>query len=126
MASTAVEAASVKAASSVKSTAAMKPTAYWPVSDEARPATGEAAPKPRPPVESRTTVKAGTSIKAVKPWPSADEESAGKPTRTIVAVRRAGVRGITIVAVGAHRSCRHVSRTDSNSDRKSLCVYEGS
>ena len=39
------------------------------------------------------------------PRTSPDKHSPSKPTRSVVAVRRAGVRIISIVAVGANRSC---------------------
>jgi hypothetical protein len=38
---------------------------------------------------------------AVKPWTGADEDSAGKPLRAIISVRRASIRSDVIVAVRA-------------------------
>jgi hypothetical protein len=84
----------------------------------------------RPVGVARTTVKAsavvtsaivGMAIKcaAVIPRSGADENSANEPARTVVAIRRAGIRIIAIVAIGADRrsadTCIHRSNADTDS-----------
>lgn len=87
---------------------------------EARPAEiAGVAIKPRP------TIKARVSIKAMEPRTCSDENSAGEPTRPVVAIRRARIRVIRIVAVGAHRRRTNVGwianpNTDHNPLR--MCV----
>jgi hypothetical protein len=125
--------ATVEAASAVESnahvTSAMEATANRSVSDYAAmnevaaPDEGGSASNKAGP-EARATVKARAPIKTVKPRASTDEDTAGEPTGTVVAVRRARVRVISIVAVGAHRGWTNVSWADSNADHNSLCVCE--
>jgi len=43
------------------------------------------------------------SITAAEPRPHADKDAAVEPSRTIVAIRRAGIRRVVVVAVSAHR-----------------------
>jgi hypothetical protein len=61
------------------------------------------------------TVEAPTVI-AVVPGAGADEHATNEPVRPIVAVRRTGIRGIAVIAVGANRSWAYitVSRAHSN------------
>jgi hypothetical protein len=75
-------------------------------------------------VEAASAVKAATA----EPRASADEDAAGEPRRPIVAIRRARVWVISIVAVRAHRRTVHgggVHRAAySDAHRKSLCMCE--
>ena len=50
-------------------------------------------------------IKTGASIESVKPRARPDEHAIDKPFRAVVAVRRAGVRVIIVIAVGA-KGCR--------------------
>jgi len=58
--------------------------------------------------------------RTVEPWAGSDEDAAYKPVRTIVAVRRAGVRSISVISVcaGRHSTNRHSDRPhpDSHAD----------
>src|SRR5207245_9555270 len=54
-----------------------------------------------PALESARAVKAA-AVKPVKPRACADKHATREPLRSIIAVRRAGVRVIVIVAVGAN------------------------
>src|SRR5438876_1018625 len=53
-------------------------------------------------LESARAVKAA-AVKPVEPRACADKHATREPLRSIIAVRRAGVRVIVIVAVGANR-----------------------
>jgi hypothetical protein len=118
--------ATVKVASAVKA-------AYRPASDEPVPATikvmtaiFKAGPEAATP-EFGTARKTGAPIEAAgEPRPGADKEPSRKPTWTVITVRRALVRGISIVAVLAHRSFGDVSRPHTDANRKPLCLCEGS
>jgi hypothetical protein len=61
------------------------------------------------------------AITTTEPRAGADEEAAAKPRRAIISVRRAGIRGVTVVAVRAHGSRVTVPpihrATDSNPNR---------
>jgi len=85
----------------------------------------------RPARESRATIESGATVEtrvspiAVVPRAGTDEDSADEPVRTVVAVGRAGVRRIVVVAVGANRSWSdyrwahsdcHGSNSDSHTD----------
>jgi hypothetical protein len=69
-----------------------------------------------------TTMEARTSVEAMKPRAGANENSTYKIVWPVVAVRRASIRVISIVAVGAHRSRPVVGRANSNADNHSLSV----
>jgi len=59
---------------------------------------------------------------AVIPRAGADKDAADKPVRTVEAVRRAGVRVIRVVAIGAHGRSSNDDRWDSNADLNlSMC-----
>jgi hypothetical protein len=58
-------------------------------------------------------------IRAVKPGASADEDTAGEPFRTVVAVGSTGVRSEVVVAV---RACGFGTEVDIN---LSLCFRSG-
>jgi hypothetical protein len=77
-------------------------------------------------VEVAATVKLGAAIEtwaaveAVEPRTGADKNTAREVTRPVVAVRRARVGSISVVAVLAHRGWTKVSRPDSKADYDSL------
>jgi hypothetical protein len=84
-----------------------------------------------PPVESAAvitaaivtaTVETRTPIKAVEPRAGADKEAVCKVVWAVVAVRRAIIWVIPVVAVGANRSRPVVARTNSDADNHSLRV----
>lgn len=119
-ASTSVKATSaVEAASTVErmETAAME-TAHRSVSDETaraahkRPESGPADKGP----------KAGASIEAVEPRTGTDEDAAREPLRAVVAIRRARVRRVWIVAIGADGRPNIGRRADANADCNSLSL----
>jgi hypothetical protein len=94
------------------------------VSDESRSAhsdsTGTAVESGMA-VESAAAVEAWASVEsAVEPRPGTDEETTGEIARSVVTVRSARVRSISIVAVGARRRPSHVGRSDSHADHHSL------
>lgn len=90
------------------------PSKSWPT-DEAGTSVEPAAA-----VEARATVE--SAAVAVEPRARADEDSTGEPLRAVVAVRRARIRVIRVVTVGARRSWA-VSRTDSHCDRANSDAY---
>jgi uncharacterized protein related to proFAR isomerase len=67
-----------------------------------------------------TTVVTAATVKAMEPWTSADKDTACEVVRTVVAVRRASIRVIPVVAVGANRSRTVVGRADPNAYNHSL------
>jgi hypothetical protein len=73
-------------------------------------------------ISPRTAVEARASIKTAEPWAGADKNSAGEVIRPVVAVRRARVGGVSIVAVRAHRGRTNVRRANAKADHNSLCV----
>jgi hypothetical protein len=60
----------------------------------------------------------------VEPRARADEHTSSEPVRAVVAVRRASVGVVAIVAVSANWRRAHVSVpwTETNPDNHSLCV----
>lgn len=57
------------------------------------------------------------AIKSAEPWPRADENAADEPLRPVIAIGRARIRRIGIVAVWADRGRTYVDGpTNSNSD----------
>jgi hypothetical protein len=86
-----------------KSTSADKPTS----TDEAATAPTTATPAPT------RTPTATTPVSAI-PRASADEHSTCEPARSVIAVRRARVRRVSVVAVLACRSSANVTRSNSH------------
>ena len=80
-------------------------------------ATSESATLIPAPAPTRTSVEA-----AVEPRARADEDSTGEVARTIVSVRRAVIRVIPIVSVGADRSRADVPRTDADANGNALSI----
>ncbi len=82
-----------------------------------------ASVKPAPIVATAVeaaTIKTGASIESVKPRARADEHAIDKPFRAVVAVRRAGVRVIIVIAVGANGCRGNIGRTNSHANNHSL------
>jgi hypothetical protein len=73
-------------------------------------------------VKLMPAVEARAAIKAAEPWASADKDAAGEVTWPVVAVRRAVVRSISIVAVLAHRGWTNVDWPHSKADHDPLCM----
>jgi len=121
---TAVETAST--IERVEAGAAME-SAYRSVPNDPRAAKRS---ETRPANEARPSPESRMAIEAVEPRARADEDAARKPLRPVVTIRRARVRVVGVVAVGAHRGCANVSRRakpDSNEDPLRLrkaCGYE--
>jgi hypothetical protein len=61
-------------------------------------------------VSAPSTVEAATTVEAVEPRTRANKHSPGKIIRAVVAVRRACVRGIPIIAIRANRSRHNIGR----------------
>lgn len=93
------ESAPRETAASDEATISHKPTALTDKRPESL-MSHEATPNEWPPEERST----------VKPRSRTDENSAGKPARSVVAIRRARVRVISIVSILAHRRCSYVPR----------------
>jgi hypothetical protein len=77
-------------------------------------------------VEPTRPVEAARPVEAMEPGASADENAANKPIRPIVAVGRARIGVISIVAISAYgrRADVAVTRADSDADDYSLCMRE--
>jgi len=108
-----MSAASVETASASTMDAAA--TAVEPTSASAVEAAASAAMEPATEgPKAGAAIEAASAIKPVEPWPRADKQAAGEPRWTVVAIGRARVRGIWIVAVGAGWRpiiCRSVNRS---------------
>jgi hypothetical protein len=150
-----VPAPTVKSASAVKASAAMEtatatveaiaPTMKAATHVAAEPATRrettaepaaiESSSKAASATEATTTAEARTeptpAEAATEPGSSSDKDASGEPIRPVVAVRRAGIRIVAVVAVSACRRCvavvvtitRTIDRpAESNADRNSLRV----
>ena len=102
-------------------------TTDWSASVVGWPANRRTAPKTRvaivaPAIEPRTTIEAWTpviasgAIKPVEPRSRANKETVDEPIRPIVAVGRARVGVIAVVAVGANRRRSYVDRANSDSE----------
>lgn len=115
-----MKATSCKASTRV---ATVGPTADRPAPEVGMSASNGARPETRSAEEAGTTVKARASIIAAGPRAGADKDAAGEPAWPIVAIRRARVRVISVVAVGAHARWTNVSwAADPHADHNSLCM----
>ena len=101
---TSESASAYKAATAVKATATVEPAT----------------------VEATTTIEsAAIEATPAEPWSGANEDPADEPIRSIVAIGRAGVWGIAVVAIGASWSAVSIAVTRSaitNANRHSLRV----
>ncbi|OLB20643.1 MAG: hypothetical protein AUH16_04520 [Acidobacteria bacterium 13_2_20CM_57_7] len=75
------------------------------------------------PIETATVVTA-MSVVAVEPRARPDENAADEIVRAVIAIRRAGIRVITIVAISADRGRPYIRRANSNADDHSLGMGE--
>jgi hypothetical protein len=78
-------------------------------------------------VSTPSVITVATSVVAVIPRPGADKETACKPLRPIVSIRRARIWVVSIIAIGACWGCADVAVTRANADadtnsNRSLCV----
>jgi hypothetical protein len=80
-------------------------------------ATPASIPVPGTPVPPISPAPAPQPSRTMEPWASPNEEAANKPIGTVVAVRRTGVRSISVISVLAHRRSanRYAHRTDAHS-----------
>ena len=104
---TSESASAYKAATAVKATATVEPAT----------------------VEATTTIESATvESTSAEPWAGANEDPANEPIRPVVAIGRAGVWGIAVVAIGANWSPVSVAVTGvsrsakTNANRHSLRV----
>ncbi len=72
---------------------------------------------PRRVVERYNSARERRPVEPVEPRTRANEHSAHKPFGPVVAIRRASVRRIGIVAIGANRRCSHIRRRNANVSR---------
>jgi hypothetical protein len=81
-----------------------------------------AAIESRPaPVEGPAAVEAATAIEPMEPRTGANKHSPGKIIRSVVAVGRACVRGIPVVAIRADRGRANVGRAKLNCNLRMGC-----
>jgi len=104
-------AAAESAADCLMGDTAAKATAYRSAPAVAGAKTASAPTAPAP------TTSAPASV---EPRACSDEQSAGEVARTVVSVRRTGIRVIPIVAVSADRSWANVPRADADAHSKAL------
>jgi len=97
-----------------KSTASFEPASAI----ESAPAIEPAAPD-----EAAPAVKA-PAAEAMEPRTRSDKHAAREPARSIIAIRRASVRRIRVVAVGANRRRAKIGRPNSHADHNSLCTSQ--
>jgi len=122
----AVAAASVEAATTttVEAATAVHCTAAEPAANRAATSestTVKATTTTVEPGPKTTSAKAGTSEEAAaEPRACADEKAAREPARAVVAIRRAGVRVIPVVAVGANGSRTDIPRPDAHAHDNAL------
>jgi hypothetical protein len=131
----AVKPAAAEPAFSMKSTAKLaaagKPSAYKALvcvpSAEAIAAKIAVEPALKSAPFKVTRAPIAAPVKPVVPRPGTDKHATGKPFRSVVAVRRAGVRIVAIIAVSANR-CRSViiAGAHSYAYKHSLRVGKGS
>jgi hypothetical protein len=118
-ASAAVKATSCVATSFVVAMEAASPVKAFPAEATSKvPAFIEVAATVKP----RAAIKAWSAVETVEPRAGADKNTAGEVPCPVVAVRRACVRIISIVAVLAHWGWTEVRRADANADHDSLCM----
>jgi hypothetical protein len=118
-AATVGSAATVEPAATVECAATMEPAAI-------ESATPDAAAKPEsgPPVKAAAiespAIKSppikSTAIESMKPGTGADEEAIGEPLRTVVAIRRARIRRVVVVAILTRGRSPNISITRSYAD----------
>jgi hypothetical protein len=109
--------AAVEALVPVKFTTAMP--AVFPTESVATPETLMVTVPATAIVPAPTAVEAATTVEATEPRTCASKYSPCKIIRAVVAVRRACVRGIPIIAIRADRSRANVGRAKLNGN---LCV----
>jgi len=138
--------AAVAAATAMEATAAMEPTTSTveatsasseaaatveatrtaaesvAISETTAPGEAATAGEATTAVEAAAAIESTAAIVPVEPRAGADKDAAVEPIGTVVAVRRARVWVVSIVAIGAHWSRAIVARTESNAERNPLCM----
>jgi hypothetical protein len=73
---------------------------------------------PSPAIKSTRSIEPAAAIESVEPRAGADKCSAHEIVRTVVAIGRAGIRRVVIIAIRANRRRPNVRRphSESNSD----------
>src|SRR5271165_5215651 len=71
---------------------------------------------PRTTVPSVTPTPASQPPRTVEPWASPDEDATSKPVSTVVSVRRATVRIVSVVSILTDRRCANCYADRTNSD----------
>ena len=119
---------SVETATAMESTVAAEAFMLKPAVAAKTPVYEDSFVKARAAVET-SAIEAGPAIKsrpvvAVEPGPRSDENAANEVVRAVIAVRSAGVRVVTIIAVSADWRRAYVCWSHTNADKDSLCVGE--
>ena len=90
------------------------------------PVTAPAVSIPAPAIATGPAVKTPMPVRPVIPRPRADKHAADEPIGTVIAVRRASVRIIAVVSVGAYWRRPNVSRANSYANDHPLCACKRS
>jgi len=116
---TAMEASStVKAFAAMEALSAVEPATFMSTMVEAAAKAFTIASAS----EVSTVIEVVTTVKAVEPRARAEKYAAREITRSIVAVRRAGVRIIPVITIFAHWRWTNVCRAAPYTDHDSLCM----
>ncbi len=119
--------AAMKATITASEAAAVEASATAEIASAVTPA--------RPPIEATSIIATSIETAAIVaaaietapvigviPGAGTDKHAVNKVVRAVVAIRRATIRVIPVVAVGADRSRPVVRRTNSDADKHSLCM----
>lgn len=104
--------------SATDSCSATEPAAGEPASCNNRPTTdwpaNESAPAHKRMARIEAAAVEAVIAPAMEPWACADEDAIHEVIRAPVAIRRAGVRSVRVIAVSANRGWSNHCRTDSH------------
>jgi len=101
----------IEASASGKSTA---PAIKAPATEPTVKATAAKTPTAKTVAVKPPSIETTSAIKAVEPGTGADKDPAVEPIRAVVAVRRAIIRVVSVVAVSARRARTDVNRAHAN------------
>ena len=87
--------------------------------------TVKAAPVKATTVIAPAIVAVRTAVIAVEPWSGTDKGAAYEPVRSVVTIRSAGVRSVSIISIRADWSRPNIAWTDSHTDHHALRVGIG-
>jgi hypothetical protein len=105
-------------ATTMPAASAVESVPYCSATTEAASATVKSATSESTSTVKTTSAKESTASKpAAEPRTGSDKDAAVEIARTVISVRRARVRIISIVAVSARRRASHVTRSHSDSYR---------